>query len=52
MYVYTVTATMRTANDFFEETYRAQDIRSSLVLYVLLAGGAGLLGFLTWLFTL
>jgi hypothetical protein len=43
---------MRTANDLFEETNRADDVRSSLVLYLLLAGGAGLLGFLTWLLTL
>jgi hypothetical protein len=43
---------MRTANDAFGEMDTTDDVRSRVVLHVMLAGGAGLLAFLTWLLTL
>ena len=52
MYVYTVARIMRTANELFSDGERDEEIRNSLVLYLILAAGAGLLGFFTWLCTL
>jgi hypothetical protein len=52
MYGYTVSRTMRTANDAFREIDTPEDVRSRVVLHVMLAGGGALLAFLTWLLTL
>jgi hypothetical protein len=52
MYVYTVPLPMRISNDPFEERDSSSDTRDRIALYVVLAGGAGLLAFLTWLLTL
>jgi hypothetical protein len=52
MYAYTVPATMRLANDPFEERDSASEARDRLALYVMLGGGFALLAFLGWLMTL
>lgn len=41
---------MRTANDKYEES--GADARTRIALNAMLAGGAGLLGLITWLLTL
>jgi hypothetical protein len=41
---------MPTANDTYEET--GAEARTMIALHAMLAGGAGLLGLMTWLLTL
>jgi hypothetical protein len=47
---YTVSAHMRPGNDDYDDF--ASDRHTGLTLYVVLAGGVGLLAFLGWLLTL
>lgn len=51
MYVCTVSCSMRTARDEYDDLELAQSAATSLALYFILASGAGLLGFLGWLLT-
>jgi hypothetical protein len=52
MYAYTVTATMRIANDDYDPFAEPGDSHAGITLYLLLGCGAALLAFLTWLLTL
>ena len=51
MYGYTVSR-MRAANELFRDIDRDEETRKGVVLHIILATGAGLLGFFTWLCTL
>jgi hypothetical protein len=43
---------MRTANEAYEGVETSDDLRARVELNLMLAGGAGLLGVVTWLLTL
>lgn len=52
MYGYTVSCAMQTANESYAQVEGSDALRSRLALHFMLAGGAGLLGLVTWLLTL